>query len=83
MLFLFMNYLRDHFGVKIPMAFSYYSTRMMLAALTSLFLSIFLGPRFIKKLYELKIGQPIRTEDCPLLGELHHKKKTLPPWEAY
>lgn len=78
MLFLFMNYLRDHFGVKIPMAFSYYSTRMMLAALTSLFLSIFLGPRFIKKLYELKIGQPIRTEDCPLLGELHHKKKDTP-----
>jgi phospho-N-acetylmuramoyl-pentapeptide-transferase len=50
----------------------------MLAALTSLILSIFLGPRFIKKLYELKIGQSIRTDECPLLGQLHHKKKDTP-----
>ncbi len=31
-----------------------FSTRMMLAALTSLIVSIFLGPYFIRKLYELK-----------------------------
>ena len=60
------------------MAFSYTSTRMMLAAITALVISIFMGPRFIKKLYELKIGQPIRTEDCPLLGQLHEKKKDTP-----
>lgn len=64
--------------MKVPVAFGYYSTRMMLAAMTALILSIFLGPRFIKKLYELKIGQPIRTEDCPLLGQLHQKKKDTP-----
>jgi len=40
---------------------------------------IFLGPRFIKKLYELKIGQSIRSvEECPLLAELHGKKKDTP-----
>lgn len=60
------------------MAFTYSSTRMMLAALTSLLLTIFLGPRFIKKLYELKTGQSIRVEDCPLLVELHKKKKDTP-----
>lgn len=51
----------------------------MLAAATSLLLSIFLGPRFIKKLYELKIGQSIRSsEECSVLAELHGKKKDTP-----
>lgn len=78
MLFLSLEYLRECCGLKVPMVFSYYSTRMMLAAITSLLICIFLGPRFIKRLYELKIGQPIRMEDCPLLGQLHHKKKDTP-----
>lgn len=65
-------------GWKIPAAFSYSSTRMMLAALTALLVTIFLGPRFIKKLYELKTGQSIRVEDCPMLAELHEKKKNTP-----
>lgn len=66
-------------GWKLPLAFSYFSTRMILAAVTSLLLTIFLGPRFIKKLYELKIGQSIRSmEECPLLAELHGKKKDTP-----
>lgn len=50
----------------------------MLAALTSLLFTIFIGPRFIRKLYELKTGQSIRVEDCPLLAELHQKKKETP-----
>ena len=78
MILLLMQFLHERFGVKIPMVFTYTSTRMMLAALTALVISIFLGPRFIKKLYELKIGQTIRTEDCPLLGQLHEKKKDTP-----
>lgn len=65
-------------GLKIPAVFNYYSTRMMLAALTSLLLSIFLGPFFIRKLYELKIGQSIRKDECPLLGKLHEKKQNTP-----
>ena len=65
--------------VKVPTAFTYFSTRMILAAATGLILTIFLGPRFIKKLYELKIGQSIRSqEEVPLLAELHGKKKDTP-----
>lgn len=78
MIFFIIDFLKDFLGIKIPLAFEYYSTRMMLAAITSVVISIFLGPRFIKKLYELKIGQTIRTEDCPLLGQLHEKKKDTP-----
>ena len=77
MLFL-IDWLKFSLGVKVPTVFTYYSTRMILAAVTSLIISIFLGPRFIKKLYELKIGQTIRVEDCPLLGQLHEKKKDTP-----
>ncbi|MBN9377786.1 MAG: phospho-N-acetylmuramoyl-pentapeptide-transferase [Chlamydiales bacterium 38-26] len=77
MLFL-VDWIKYSLGMKVPAVFTYYSTRMMLAAVTSLVISIFLGPRFIKKLYELKIGQTIRVEDCPLLGQLHEKKKDTP-----
>ena len=72
-----IDFLRE-WGLRVPPAFKYYSTRMMLAAITSVIICIFLGPRFIKKLYELKIGQTIRSEDCPLLGQLHEKKKDTP-----
>lgn len=78
MIFFIMDLLRGASWIKVPMVFEYYSTRMMLAAITSVIISIFLGPSFIKKLYELKIGQTIRTEDCPLLGKLHEKKKDTP-----
>ena len=73
-----LSFLQSALGVKVPMVFYYTSTRMMLAAITSLVISIFFGPLFIKKLYELKIGQPIRMEECPLLGQLHAKKKDTP-----
>lgn len=65
-------------GVKVPHVFLYFSTRMLLAAITSLLFCIILGPRFIKKLYEMKIGQTIRTDECPLLGKLHHNKQDTP-----
>ncbi len=78
MLLLLVEWLRS-LGVKIPFAFTYFSSRMILASVTALLLTIFLGPRFIKKLYELKIGQPVRSvDDCPLLAELHGKKKETP-----
>ncbi len=73
-----IHFFKDHYGIKIPAVFGYYSTRMMLAAATSLLLSIFLGPYLIRKLYELKIGQTIRTDECPLLGKLHEKKHNTP-----
>lgn len=78
MIFFLIDFFRDVWGLKAPAVFGYYSTRMMLAAMTSLLLSIFLGPFFIRKLYELKIGQPIRSEECPLLGQLHAKKQNTP-----
>lgn len=78
MILLFCEWLRA-LHVKVPFAFTYFSTRMMLAAVTSLLLTVWLGPRFIKKLYGLKIGQPIRNaQECPLLAELHNKKKDTP-----
>ncbi|MBS4169004.1 phospho-N-acetylmuramoyl-pentapeptide-transferase [Parachlamydia sp. AcF125] len=78
MLLLAIDFFREIFGVKAPLVFTYTSTRMILAAITSLIICIFLGPRFIKKLYELKIGQSIRTDECPHLGVLHQKKKDTP-----
>jgi phospho-N-acetylmuramoyl-pentapeptide-transferase len=79
MLLLIFEWLKEALAWKIPTAFLYFSTRMMCAAATALLLSIFLGPRFIKKLYELKIGQPLRYgEECPQLTQLHGKKKDTP-----
>jgi phospho-N-acetylmuramoyl-pentapeptide-transferase len=75
---LIYDFLTYSLGWKVPAAFAYSSTRMMLAALTSLLFIIFFGPRFINKLYELKTGQSIRVDDCPLLVELHAKKKDTP-----
>lgn len=62
----------------VPAVFFYTSTRMLLAAFTTLCVTIFIGPWFIRRLYELKIGQPIRSEECPVLGELHKDKKNTP-----
>lgn len=78
MFLILIRQLESLFDFHMPHVFEYYSTRIILSAITALILSIFLGPSFIRKLYEMKIGQPIRKEDCPLLGDLHHKKKDTP-----
>jgi len=78
LIFLLIHLIQETLGIRVPSVLTYTSTRMMLAALTSLILCIFLGPRFIRKLYEMKIGQSIRKEECPLLGELHSKKENTP-----
>ncbi len=54
------------------------STRMLCATLTALIFTISLGPWVIRTLWALKIGQVIRREECPLLGQLHEKKKDTP-----
>jgi phospho-N-acetylmuramoyl-pentapeptide-transferase len=77
MILILLHYLSS-IGMKIPAAFEYSSTRMLLAALTSLLATLFLGPRCIKKLYEMKTGQSIRVENCPMLAQLHEKKKNTP-----
>ncbi len=78
MILYFLALLSKTWGWKVPTVFNYSSTRMILAAMTTLLLTIFLGPWVIKKLYELKTGQSIRVEDCPMLAELHRKKKETP-----
>ncbi|HRD55165.1 MAG TPA: phospho-N-acetylmuramoyl-pentapeptide-transferase, partial [Parachlamydiaceae bacterium] len=40
--------------------------------------TLFLSPWFIRKLKEFKVGQKIRTEDCPHLSKLHSQKKDTP-----
>ena len=65
-------------GFRVPAVFNYYSTRMVFAMLSSLLITILSGPKFIKLLYELKIGQKIRKDHCLLLGKLHHKKSETP-----
>lgn len=76
-----MTFLQEHFGFNTsPLinVFSYFSTRMALSALTSFFFTLFLGKAFIKKLYEWKIGDKVRSEECPLLGVLHKNKNDTP-----
>lgn len=78
MIFWLQDLIRSTFGWHIPAAFSYTSTRVILATLTSLFFCLLFGPYFIRKLYELKIGQPIRDDAGFKLGELHKNKKNTP-----
>lgn len=78
MLLLLFSWLEICLGWQVPSAFFYSSTRMLLASLTALGLVLFLGPFCIKKLYELKTGQSIRVEDCPVLAQLHQKKRDTP-----
>lgn len=78
MIYIIIAILRDFLGLKLSSVFAYTSSRMALAALTSFCTTLLLGPFFIHKLYELKIGESIRSEDCPLLGKLHEKKKNTP-----
>ncbi len=59
--------------------FKYISLRSMMAAVTALLFSLVIGPWIIRKLMELKIGQPIRTaEEVHRLAELHRQKKGIP-----
>lgn len=78
MLLFLIKLLREYGGIKVPTVFEYCSTRMALASITALLVTLLFGKRFIKKLYEWKIGDRVRSEDCPLLGELHRNKNDTP-----
>ncbi len=54
--------------------FQYLTFRAVMAALTSLLIGLVAGPRVIRRLTELKIGQPIRTDGM----ETHHVKSGTP-----
>jgi phospho-N-acetylmuramoyl-pentapeptide-transferase len=77
MLLFILSILRD-LGVHVPLVFEYCSTRMALAAITALLLILFFGKFFIRKLYIWKVGDQVRTQHCPLLGELHRNKNDTP-----
>lgn len=74
----FLEMLGSKLSLTLPSVFFYVSTRMILACLTSLIFTIGFGRRCIAFLYNLKTGQSIRVEDCPLLATLHEKKKNTP-----
>ena len=63
------------FGFNV---FRYITFRAAFAAITSVILSIVLGPYVIKRLYQLKIGQEIRKDECLPLYAKHHTKKGTP-----
>jgi phospho-N-acetylmuramoyl-pentapeptide-transferase len=57
----------------------YLSVRAGLATLTTFSLTLLLGPRVIRKLISLKIGQPVRNaQEVHKLAELHGKKAGTP-----
>jgi len=79
MLLFFIKFLQTQFGLHVPAVFSYSSTRMLLSAITTLLITILLGPFVIRRLYALTTGQSFRVEDCPpVLTKLHQKKKNIP-----
>lgn len=78
MLLLLLEWLSSLHLYKIPSVFFYSSTRMLLAALTTLLFTLFVGPFVIRKLYLLKTGQSIRVEHCEPLAKLHAGKKSTP-----
>ncbi len=77
MLVNFLTWISNHF-YKLPNVFFYSSTKMMLSAITSLGITLLMGPFVINLLYNLKTGQSIRVGDCPMLAKLHQKKKNTP-----
>jgi phospho-N-acetylmuramoyl-pentapeptide-transferase len=59
--------------------FKYITFRAMMAALTAMLVCFLFGPAVIRRLSELKLGQPIRTADeVRQLHELHRQKKGIP-----
>ncbi len=59
--------------------FKYLTVRAALACLLAFGLSLFLGPRIIRRLISLKVGQPIRTAaEVHKLHELHGAKAGTP-----
>lgn len=76
MLYYIFYPLRDYFfGFNV---FRYITFRAAFAALTSMGLTLVLGPFIIRKLYEMKVGQNIRKEECPPLYSLHKNKEGTP-----
>jgi phospho-N-acetylmuramoyl-pentapeptide-transferase len=78
MLFYIIDLLKDWIGIHPRSVFMYTTTRMVLAALTSMLLAIFLAPRFIEWLAKIKMGQSPKEDRTQFLEELHKNKQFVP-----
>lgn len=65
-------------SVSLLNIFRYITFRSAMAALTSFFISLLIGPWLISKLKEWKVGEKIRVDDSVRLHELHEHKKDTP-----
>ena len=76
-MFYYFYFLSAHWG---PLnVFRYETFRAMAAALTSLLLSLAMGPKTIVLLTRLKLGQPLRLKsEVRELADLHSSKKGTP-----
>ncbi len=63
------------FGFNV---FKYITFRAAFAAITSVVLSVSLGPAIIRRLYQMKLGQEIRKDECLPLYAKHHTKQGTP-----
>jgi phospho-N-acetylmuramoyl-pentapeptide-transferase len=67
-----------HGSISVFNIFRYITFRAAMAAITAFLISLILGPRVIKYLTRLKIGENVRKEDSARLYELHSKKQDTP-----
>lgn len=75
---LFIIQFLSQMGIHVPSAFQNASTRMIFAAISTLVLTILLGERFIRALYQLKIGHTVRVGDVAVLKKLYQKSADVP-----
>lgn len=76
MFYHFLYPLKDYFfGFNV---FKYITFRAACGAITAMILCILLGPYIIRHLYQLKVGQPIRKEECLPLYAKHGSKQGTP-----
>jgi len=76
MLYNLLFSLRD--SISVFNIFRYISFRAVLAAFSAFILSLVFGPRLIKKLKSLKVGEKINKEDSARLDDLHRHKQDTP-----
>lgn len=65
-------------GIKLPLVFSNASFRMVIAAMTSMSITVVFGKRFIASLCALKIGHKMRVSDVAVLAADYKKSEDVP-----
>lgn len=70
--------LLSSYGIKVPLAFSHFTTRMLLCSVSSWVMTIALGAPFIRRLCAWKIGHTVRVTDCAVLSAQYNKSQEVP-----